>query len=215
MISWSFLMKNYINYSLDLESKYPTICSLYTPNWEYPAFAEKLAKNCEELNLNYNICGYEDTGSYLRNCRLKPNHIQSVMEDLNRPLLWIDVDGSIYKKPEIFVNTEKDFMAKKMPVNRVRYWHVGTMFFNNTHMGKNFLKAWVEKTNTISGSDELALDLLWNEGEFEKCLSFSDIPVYYFRIKNRKYSPNTKDVIIHRISRGEDKLKLKKTNKLA
>lgn len=206
-------MKNYINYDIDTELKYPVICSLYTPNWEYPIWAKKLAGNCETLKLDYNICGYEDTKSYLKNCRLKPNHIQKVMKECDRPVLWIDVDGSIYKKPEIFVNTKNDFMAKKMAAQRQRHWHVGTIFFNNSNMGKQFLNAWVEKTNSIKGSDELALDILWKEGRFNNSLSSSDIPASYFRIKNKKYVANNSDVIVHRISTGEAKTKEMKRKK--
>lgn len=205
-------MREYKNLKLDKNSVYPTICSFFTPNWEYPQWGKRLAKNCTDLGLNYYISEYPDSKGYLSNCRIKPEHIRRVLQETNTPVLWIDVDGSIYKTPEIFKNCNKDFMAKMMAPERSRYWHVGTLFFNNTPMGTTFLNAWADATNDSSGSDELILDNLWNQSDFKDTMSYSDIPPEYFRMKNKRYRPSNTDVIVHRISTGDAKLKLKKAN---
>lgn len=193
-------------------SNYPLIISFYTNDWEYPSYGDKLKKQCDDLGLDHHIVEREGTDSYLSNCRMKPAFILECMRQFKRPLLWIDVDGGILKKPEFFVDLDVDFAAKKMPPNRNREWHVGTMWFNYSDNCLFFVTKWDEITNTNKHpTDESGLQECWDL--YKNNITSTDIPEDYFLIKKANNSITKNTVIFHRLSTGESKMKLKSNRK--
>lgn len=187
---------------------YPTIVSFFTPTWEYKTHASRLIKECEFLGLDYLIEEMEPTGSWLGNTRLKPKFILSAMTRLDRPLLWIDVDGSIYEKPSILQYATQDFMGRHQRTGPRRTWHVGTMFFNNTENGKWLLQEWAERANVATGSDEAVFESVWIEST--RNLSYAELPEEYFRIIRHGELPPSGTVIAHRLSACESKMDMKR-----
>lgn len=178
----------------------PLIVSFYTRDWEYPQHAVRLARECVALGLDFRIDERPSAGGYLENCCLKPYFIRDMLK-LGRPILWIDVDGSIIRRPVFFDGLDVDFAARKMAAGRARTWHVGTMFFRPTPAMIAFVDKWCELCGGLS--DESALDALWNECQD---ITTSDIPQEYFQIaRGRFYRPPTDTVIYHRISDGPSK----------
>ncbi len=183
----------------------PLIVSFYTNDWEYPIHAARLKRECTALGLDYHIECLPTTGSYLKNTCMKPSFIRKCL-DFGRPILWVDVDGSILKVPEFFDGLDADFAARRMVATRQRTWHVGTMFFNPTSETVRFLDAWIEKTGECS--DESSLEAAFREsGQY---LITSNIPAEYFELALGCYKPTDKTVIFHRISTSESKRSQKK-----
>lgn len=178
----------------------PLIISFYTPDWEYPKHAERLKKECESLHLEYRIEERSSRGGYLENTCIKPEFIRDMLHEEKRPVLWIDVDGSIYDQPTFFDGIDADFAAKRMPKNRNRSWHVGTMWFNYNLGVLDFIDRWIELTGELS--DESSLEEAHKEF---KSLKISDIPPEYFRIEERRKAPPNGTVIMHRLSNSESK----------
>ena len=176
-----------------------TVISFYTKDWLYEQHAKRLVLDCDRLDLPCVIQERKTTGSYLKNTCMKPFFIREKLQQLKSPVLWVDCDGSILKKPDFFYGLKCDFAAKRMASTRSRTWHVGTMWFNYTPTMLEFMDRWCENTGEIS--DESALEKTWRQMK----VNAADIPVEYFEILRGKCQPSQGAVIVHRISSGESK----------
>lgn len=192
-----------------MNNKYPLIVSFFTNTWDYPAHASRLMGECKRLGLDYVIEEMEATGSWLGNTRLKPQFINSCMLKYNRPLLWIDVDGSIYKEPEFLLDAVEDFIGRHQRTGPKRTWHVGTMFFNNTEKTKRLLTRWADAARMAQHSDEAAFEQIWLT--FEESLAYKELPEEYFVIMPSG-QPTAGTVIGHRLSKCPSKMEMKKRN---
>jgi len=204
-------LNEYMDLQNDKEKRYPTIISFFTNSWLYRKYALELRDKCNELGLNYYICGLENAENYLENTKIKPRFILNALEKLNHDVLWIDADAILHKTPDFFIDFQYDFGSRKKPVQSEREWHVGTMYFKYNNRVISFMNNWIEQ---LGGklSDEHALDELWKLNKFNG-ISTSDIPVTYFNIiKSYEQSNNIDDLVIsHRISSGDSKMQLKKS----
>lgn len=176
-----------------------TVISFYTNDWEYPNHARNLKDDCVRLGLESCIEELESTGSYLKNTCLKPRFIRDKLLKLKSPVLWVDCDGTILKRPDFFSGLQFDMAAKRMSPGRKRTWHVGTLWVNYTPAMLGFLERWIDNTGAIS--DESALEKTWRQ----HTIKVIDIPPQYFRIMKRGEQLKGDEVIIHRISDGPAK----------
>lgn len=181
-----------------------TLISFYTNDWKYPQHAERLKLECDSIEQPHIIEELPTTGSYLKNTCLKPRFILDKLNELRSPVLWVDVDASIFKKPVFFLDdgvSVIDFAAKMMVPERKRTWHVGTMWFNYTPPMIKFIESWIENTGNLS--DESALEKTWSQvGETIICL---DLTPDYFYIEQRGKQPPDDTIIMHRISDSQMK----------
>ena len=183
----------------------PVVISFYTNDWEYPQHAIRLTSECLKLNLKYVIKERPSKGGYLENTCQKPFFIRECLRSLNAPVLWVDVDASIYKRPIFFDGLDADVSLKhKDPKKYRRKYHVGTMWFNNTPMAYRLLDLWCERVGSLS--DESTLEDIYSEIESEGC-RIVDMPVEYHEIQKRDFRILADTVIMHRLSKGESKKK--------
>lgn len=185
------------------QSEYPLIISFYTDDWEYPLHAARLRAECEALGLRYRIERKPTTGSYLKNCCIKPSFILECLKDEQGPVLWIDVDGSIVQKPDFFLDNpdDYDFQARRMdPNHRKRTWHVGTQWWNYTDEAIAFMDRWIANTGDMT--DESALEVTVRQGED---LRTRNIPAEYFMWSHHYRDKPDKVVIYHRESKSDSK----------
>lgn len=173
-----------------------TLISFYTKDWKYPQYATALKMDCERLDVPYRIQELPTTGSYLKNTCLKPQFILDKLNELKSPVLWVDVDASLYGYPDC--KYAVDFAARRMPEHRDRTWHVGTMWFNYTPVMISFIQKWIENTGNLS--DESALDRTWRE--IGDTITTADLPPEYFYIEKKGRSIPNGTVIMHRISKS-------------
>ena len=193
-----------------MDDKLPTVISFYTNNWEYPAYANKLMKSCERLDVGAYIVEVEDTGSWIGNTKRKPQFILDQLTNLKRPVLWIDVDGSLYKRPTLLQEPfEYDIALRPRPGGHARKWHVGTMYFSYNERAIKFIEQWIYYTEKAGkdGSDDRALEDMWKGDK----LTFDDLRVFelpatYFQMLNSNHpTPLLPTVIAHRASEGDSK----------
>lgn len=186
---------------------YPLIVSFFTDDWEYPAYAEKLIRSCDYLNLDHRICELPSSDSWLGNCCKKPFFIRDILTEERRPVLWIDVDGSLYQRPEWFVGLDGlDFAAKRKSSKNNprgdRPFHVSTLYFGYTPQALAFVDLWCDATGDCS--DESSLNELWLAGA-GKDLRWADLPNEYFEVAMGGWKLTPKTVIAHRWSQGDSK----------
>jgi len=192
-----------------MNNEYPTVISFYTMSWQYPHYAKKMRHDCDRYDIDHHIVELKDTGSWINNTAIKPRFILDTLKELKRRVLWIDVDGTLYKIPELF-NSEfdYDFAAKrKVGAHTDRFWHVGTLYFDYNERTLDFLEAWCELNDSMEGSDELALNELWkaNNNSY-KDLNYFELPPEYFQmLRADQPDPFNGTVIAHRASTGSNK----------
>ncbi len=179
---------------------YPVIVSFFTEDWKYPEHAKRLEAECDSLGLRSYIREMPSRKGYIENSCIKPFFIRDCLEKFKSPILWIDVDGSIFAKPDFFLETDWDFQAKRMKPPRKRFYHVGTMWFNYNDRVREFVSAWCARTGDMT--DESALDQTLKSRNWD--LKHRDIPEEYFRILHRNIIPEG-TVIGHRLSEWESK----------
>ena len=182
-------------------SDYPLIVSFYTDDWLYPTHARQLRAECNRLGLDSHIERRPSAGGYLENTCQKPTFLLECLERFQRPVLWIDVDGSIRRLPDHFRERGWDMQARRMPPVRPRTWHVGTMYWEPTDVALAFIRRWIELTGDMS--DESSLEQAWQEQGHT--LKARDIPSTYFEIPTPRRPMTRECVIFHRLSSGASK----------
>lgn len=138
---------------------YPVVISFFTPEWEYPEHARRLQEECKSLSLDYSIEPRDSTNDYKRNTRIKPFFIREMITDLDRPVLWVDVDSSVLAVPtELVLPNQYDMAAVRMrPDNKLqRQWQVGVLFFQPNDRTMKFIDQWCNAAT--SGTDEGAFE---------------------------------------------------------
>jgi hypothetical protein len=185
----------------------PTVISFYTGNWKYSQYAERLKIDCERLGLDYVIEERPDAGDYLANCRQKPVFILECLQRLQRPVLWVDVDGSIYQRPDFLDAPDFDFAARPKPPKCTRKWHVCAMYF--TPAAEWFVQRWV---NMLSDwSDESALHELWQQAP---SIKYAELPGNYMMILDEHEDPPADLVMSTRLSSSDQKRAFQAANRV-
>jgi len=186
------------------------ITSFYTSDWKYPEFAKKLSKNCEDLELKYNIVEKKSNNDYLKNCNIKPFFIRETLNKFKSPILWMDVDGSIVSRPDLLFTDEilnYDIAANRGRSNLEKI-HVGSIWFNYTEITLAFINDWCKKV-LDGGIDDGQFNSVWNT--YKNTMRFYELPQNYFVIlKSLNAIPPEHSCIIHRISKSSLKQTYKK-----
>lgn len=191
----------------------PRIISFYTQDWEYPQHARRLSQECTALGLQHRIDCRSSTGSYLGNTCMKSQFVRECLDQETDPLLWIDVDGSIYRHPRELESLDGYDMAarRRRQVNEYGYaWHVGTLWFAPTPATREFVRIWSEHS---TGTDENRFQEAWRQ--MQDRIRIYELPEQYFFIYNstNRHNLPLDTVIAHRISRSDMKLREKEISR--
>lgn len=184
----------------------PTVVSFYTRTWRYEEYARLMVQSCDRLGLKHAIRHVDSNDIWFNVTRYKPRFLLDIIQEVKGPILWIDADGCIYKRPHLFtLPCEYDLMMKRKPKSHSRTWHVGTMFINYNDKTLDFLSRWVERVDATPGaSDELCLDHMWKDGSMSALRIADDLPSTYFYMPPDGW-PMYNTVILHRESRTPNK----------
>jgi len=190
----------------------PLIISFFTQDWEYPAHAARLKRECSDLGLDNHIIEIPSTGSYRDNCRQKPFFILDSLEKFQQPVLWLDVDASIIRYPDVLLSD----LAHKHDIAAVRkkigldHWYVGSIWFNHTTATKNLIDHWCRALG--SSVDDGAFQLIYAKHKNEIKLLELD-PQIHMILDRRQPVPLPGTCFAHRISKGESKQEEKRLSK--
>ena len=185
-----------------------TVISFYTPDWKYPEYANLLKEDCNRLGLDFSIEQLLGHGEYVKNCNIKPKFIRDKIRQLKSPVLWVDVDGSLLKTPELLLSHQIDNydIAGCHPANNTERIHVGSIWFNYTDATLDFLDAWVDSVGR--SIDDAAFNSVWQQ--FKGRLQLFSLPLEYFFIHKKVTDRIPEDtVILHRLSSSELKMQYK------
>ena len=125
----------------------------------YSDHASRIIKECEELQIPYDIREKTSLGSYQLNCLSKPQYILNMMEGLNKPVLWMDIDSKIHKTLDIFDHFEEDVdMVLATANGMLSGIKASPLYFGNTENAKNFIRTWIASGKDIIETNQGVFD---------------------------------------------------------
>lgn len=140
----------------------PLFCSFYTP--DYTVYAERLIESLDGANINMSdrcVRLVKSQGTWVKNCAMKAEYLWQMLDQYQRPLVWVDADAVVRKYSSFFstlIGSVID-IAAHMP-DRSRHplcnskLCSGTLFINNTPAAQDVLMDWI----TTCTEREHALD---------------------------------------------------------
>lgn len=163
------------------------VVSFYTGNGSYAESAKRLAESCSALGIESDIERYEDRGSWVDNCNIKPEFIlRKLGEDVDC-IVWIDADARVVGYPELFAQTPVDFGVRAEPGARTRtpvgreeirlpenwpsdlgniWFNSGTLFLRKCADTVALAQAWLEYSRKMSRAwDQWSLQQAWADVE--------------------------------------------------
>lgn len=136
----------------------PVVVSFYTRNTPYEEQARGLVESIERLDgVPYCVVGIESAGSWEANCSLKPSFILQCLQELQRPVLWVDADARLNARPA--VPEAFDFA-----VHKYDGWEFasGTVYFAYNERSVRLLERWIELSRLRPLIwDQMLLDQAW------------------------------------------------------
>lgn len=176
----------------------PIFVSYFSPGYE--SVALRLRDSLETLDLPHRIDGIPDQGGWAPNVRYRTSFLRQML-DLHpgRPIVWIDADALVRKRPELFWHLDADLAACRWewpdrPLDEIL---AGTVYLANNDRSRAFLDVWESsRAETGSEMDEPALKLAI---ERMPDLRFVSLPVEYTFIFDihRGFFPEADPVIEH------------------
>jgi hypothetical protein len=129
--------------------KMPIIICFYTIDTPYEAIVQKLSSSCEQFGLENCIEGIKSTGSWELNCAYKPFFIYKKLEELKRPVLWVDADGIFKKNPKFLDVFSADFAVRieNCALDHPSKVISSTVYVNYTPPGVRIVKLWAEESH--------------------------------------------------------------------
>jgi len=116
----------------------------------YSKHADRIISECELHDIPYYISEKDSLGTYQLNCLRKPSFILEVMEELNQPVLWVDIDSKIHKSLDYFDTLDEMVDVVVSTANgAISGIKASPLYFGNTENSKDFLRAWISTGKDI------------------------------------------------------------------
>ena len=122
------------------------VIAFYTNNEPYITEAKILVKSLERLNLKYKLIKYEPFKSWEENCALKPLFIKKMRDEIDGPLLYVDVDAIIHFSPWQYLHKYNCDIA--VHISKKGNLHSGTILINDTQGARNVIEKWINYQNS-------------------------------------------------------------------
>ena len=168
---------------------FPVIISFYTKGTPYQLEVHNLIESCKRFQLETAIEGIESFGPWDLNCAFKPFFILKKLEELKKPILWVDADGVFMRKPtwqeafnaELSVRIEPD-----LDQNHSSKVISSTVYVNYSSEAKELLQRWIfhskkilfDQNRKVEFWDQVAL----RDAIFENPENVRPIPLAYAKI---------------------------------
>jgi hypothetical protein len=155
-------------------SSLPVVVSFYAGADYYRQAAESLRADCDRLGMDHSIdeLPVPEGFDWSQICRAKAGFYRRKLHELNRPILWLDVDSKLRDVPTFLAGANYDFaaflrsFAELDPyrlVNYARQWVPGVIFLNTTPASLRFADSLAELAEHYPGqaTDDYFLHEAW------------------------------------------------------
>lgn len=192
------LIQNDLNREKELKKKNPkfnqkvVFVSAFTKNTPYEEEVETLRDSLDKFGLSYVIYEIPNQGSWIRNTQEKVKYMFRALEDYKCPIVWVDADAEIHKKPDYFKSVNKD-----IEFYTIKEWDdylIGTLFLNYNLRVKEFITTWIYncEINNLS-----AQKVFKNVIKKTPDLDVGNLPVEYIKIFDNDLQKCDDPVIVH------------------
>ncbi len=185
-------------------NKFPTVVSYYTKGTGYEEEVKNLIESCERFSMPYEIDAIDSLGSWEKNCCFKPQFLLEKLKKLQSPILWLDADSVVNKKPILFEGIDCDIAVRifdELPSDHPSKVISGTVFVNASEKAATLLEDWAKECKAMlqSGAEEV-----WDQEAMRNVVFRSDAHVMgleepycmvYDKIKNKAMRDEA--VILH------------------
>ena len=127
-----------------------TIVAFHTPDEVYRAEAERLKASLDRLGLEYRFFEVEPEKNWVRTTLLKPMWMSQARDEMDGPLLYIDVDAFVHEDPWPYLNQYSGDLAA---VYNRGILNSATIWINDTPGARELLKRWVDQSDTRRETD--------------------------------------------------------------
>jgi len=122
----------------------PIIVSYYTKGTGYESEVEHLKTTLKRFNLENDVVGITDRGSWHKNTYYKPHFIRQMLnKHRGRSIVYVDADAKIRMNPVLFNNLKCDFACHFHHPRKELL--SGTLYFGNTKGSRYLIKEWIEE----------------------------------------------------------------------
>ena len=151
------------------------VCSFYTADDYYRAHGERLAKNLEELGVEYVLREIEkkDGEDWADICRKKVPFLAEVCAaNPDKKVFWMDVDCIIMELPDYIFNSSADIVGFQRGYSspltigyelRSRFWEPSFWGVSTSVLARKMIAeaAELEKVSTIKATDDYFMEEAW------------------------------------------------------
>lgn len=191
------------------QTKRPIITSYYTKGTAYETEVEQLRVTLRRFNLENDVVGIADKGSWHKNTYYKPKFILKMLnKHKGRSIVFVDADAKIRANPVMFNDFDCDFACHfKGDVELLS----GTLYFGNTKGSHYIVNKWIEKDllfpkthmpqkNLRAVFDEQKDKIKWKKLPVEYCTIFDSRARHKINpvIEHYQLSRRYKDPLSHR-----------------
>ncbi len=174
------------------------LISFYTENTIYEKEIEDLSASCKTLQIDHYIEKRKDLGCWEKNCNQKPLFIYECLKRFKKPLLWVDADGIVLKKPCLRLGPCD--LGLYFNDRLTKHARNATIYVRPTQAAKDFMLLWYETLQTLNArpNEELLPDQPVMISLLQKApLKVANLPLEYMQIFDRDPIPLEKTVILH------------------
>ena len=175
--------------------KRPVIVSFYTKGTGYEEQVKQLKITLKRFNLENDIVGIADRGSWHKNTYYKAQFIQRMMnKHRGRSIVYVDADAKMRMNPVLFNNFKYDFAC---------HFHMGkellsgTLYFGNTKGARQLVKKWIEEDKLHPDTNMPQKNLRTVFNREKKKIKWKALPVEYCMIYDSRSRYRVNPVIEH------------------
>ena len=139
--------------TLSARRKFPLIVTAYTISSHlgdyYKRCVARLIRSCIKFDLAHLVLPLEQQANWDAGCATKIVVIQQLLNQLHRPLLWLDADAEIFAYPNLFEDINCEMALSCI----TGHWLTGTLYLTPSTLP--FIELWKQRTGPVV--DEVAL----------------------------------------------------------
>jgi len=176
--------------------KRPVIVSFYTKKTGYEEQVKQLRITLKRFNLENDVVGIIDKGSWHKNTYYKSLFIQRMMnKHRGRSIVYVDADAKIRMNPVLFNNFNYDFAC---------YFHAqrqellsGTLYFGNTKKARHLVNMWIKEDKLHPGTSMPQKNLRTVFDREKDNLKWKALPVEYCMIYDSRNRYRVNPIVEH------------------
>lgn len=175
--------------------KRPIIVSYYTKGTGYEAQVEHLKVTLRRFNLENDVVGIKDRGSWHMNTYYKAQFIARMMKKhVSRPIVYVDADAKMRMNPVLFNDLDCDFACH---FREKRELLSGTLYFGDTKGARFLVNKWIEedKLHPKTHMPQKNLRAVFDKNKDK--IKWKALPVEYCMIYDSRYRHKISPVVEH------------------